>query len=391
MQAFIHHWNNIITDSSCLNKATINAHRETLPYKYDEINNILYISIRADKLNESYESYNLRQIQNSIKKAMGIDVTCQYIKHEFKYDIDSTSLEQSIDFALNSLSYMTQFDFQNSEMIRSNEDYLIDTVRGKLAEYVFHKFYLNHEIIYTFEIDNKIYSSTIETDNGNDVEIIYNVNNNDKYFNNLKVDIKASKEISQWLLVEKKKTFSDVYVFIKIKFEDENKLTAGTINTSEITNEQYRKQLSQYLLTIFSGPYYGLVAGYAFYSDIIDPYTNKAWFPLKGSNGLPSVSEVPKLFIQDPLAMSEMIELYHRRVKKSIPKLKAEMNYGLPVNYLRNSLGEWNSLFKKIRAVSIPSNASIVDQQYRSFMTDRSDLAVQHRRLEIETLFNSSK
>jgi hypothetical protein len=380
----IQNWNQIISDQSSLRDATISLHREALPHHYDEQHKLLTISIREDKWQEKYEEYNLKQFQKAIKKATELDVTCKYIKYKVKFDIDSIWLKNSIDFALNSLNHMTQNDFQRPDLYRSNEDYFIDTVRGKLAEHVFQQFYLDIEKKYTFEIDNKIYTSTIETDNGNDLEIIFDVESPEKkYFNNLKIDIKASKEGSEWLLIEKKKSFSDIYVFLKIKFENENFLADGVIKLDSITDDKYRTALSANLLSLFKGKYYGIVAGFAFYSDFIDPFTNKPWFPLKSHHGLPTVDEVPRIFIQDPIRMEKMIEDYHDKLNKRLPTLKAEMNYGIPAPYLRKTLFEWESFFKKIRSVVIPANKSILDQQYPNLMSDRTEAALTTRYTEI--------
>jgi hypothetical protein len=391
MNTFIVHWPQIINHSD-LRSGLIRTHIDTFPI-YDPLKKILHILIDEEQCNSNYERSNLLEIQKVVTKMTGEIVTCSYRKIKRKISISSVALRESVEFALNSLGHMTQKDFQNEAINkRTMEDYIIDTVRGKLAEYVFNEMYLGIENNYTFEIDNKIYKRTIETDNGNDLQIIYNVTNpSEKYVNNLKVDIKGSKANSQWLLVEEKKSFSDVYVFIKVNFVNEDFLPDNTIIKESLKDEEYKEQMLTELLNTFNGNYSGEVAGYVYNSDIVDPLTNKPWFELKSHHGLIKPSEFNKIFVQDPNKMSKLIEEHHQNLDKYIPELKAEINYGIPVRLLRGSLNEMVHLISKIKAVCIPVNESVLSNHYRTYMTNRSPEAIETRYQEVIEMINGGE
>ncbi|WP_283154138.1 hypothetical protein [Guptibacillus hwajinpoensis] len=276
-------WKQIVSDESYPSGFRF-VHKNSIPYHLD--GNILTVLIEEKVYKENYRNANLLRLSKNIKNVTGKDIECIYglNKRETDITVSSNMLSESVEFAVNSLDYMTQNDFQQFELKRSMEDYLIDTIRGKIAEYVFKEFFENIEKSYSIEIDNKIYKSTIVTDNGNDLESLIK-NGNDRYLNNFKVDIKGSKTESQWLLIEDSKAVSDVYVFVKIEFEEEHFFGENMVDKKSLTFQNYRENLIKIILNKFSNnKYYGKVSGFAYMTDIVSngdkiPYNNGTKFP----------------------------------------------------------------------------------------------------------------
>ncbi|UOE58282.1 hypothetical protein HPB58_13040 [Priestia filamentosa] len=385
-------WKEIITHES-LKPGLRSSHATCIPYTMGEK---LFILIHESDCDSDYEAFNLKQIKNAIYKVTGYEVECEYSKVKEKINLEKSAIKESLRFALDTLSYITQNDFQSQDLNkRSNEDYIIDTVRGKLAEYIFNDFYLSVEKKFTFEIDNKIYKSTIETDNGNDLQIIYNIHDKTyKYFNNLKIDIKASKKKAQWLLVEEKKSFSDIYILVRLEFEEEKFLPPNTINSEKIHDSEYKQKKLNELIDIFSKNsknYNGTVVGYAFSSDIIDPITNKPWFEFKRAHGLIRKEEVPKIFVQNPQSLLNLFNENHVNLQKSLKKLKAKTNYGVPADYLRNSLEDWAFFFSMIRQNSINAGNTILNRRFPQLMNNRTKEGIMQRVAEIENYFDKQR
>jgi hypothetical protein len=348
-------WNEILGD---VHPVCRHVHRNAFPFRIE--NQTLYIAIEEKELNPKFDQFNLNSISRSINKNVGYSLKCEYFTYVTEIKIKEDYLRESVEFVVNTLSSegtaMTKFDFQDqTNSRRKNEDYIIDVVEGKLAEYVFNEFsYWFYGL--TFTIDNKIYNDTTWTDGGNDLLILRTANGT--YLSNLKVDIKGTKKNSQWLLVEKKKAYADVYILVRVDFENENFLDGLFINKTELDNDNYKRQLVEDILSRFNREYKGYVVGYAYLSDIIDPETNKPWFMFKKDEKLITNEEVNNMVTRSPDINRSILDEY-QDVFNGYVKLKAEVNYGLPAFILRKSAGDWLQLFNKIFSIAIPYNDQI--------------------------------
>lgn len=369
-------WQEIINYPS-LKDGLKKSHVSCVPYALK--NNVLQIFIEEEKVVESYKKWNLDELSKVVHAVTDISVKCEYTYLRKKYDIPSNYLEECIDFSLNSLNNMTRRDFQNKDIeIRSNEDYVIDTIRGKLAEYIFRDF-LYFSIGYKVEIDNEIYESTILTDNGNDIQVIYD-NFDNKYLCNLKVDIKGSKGNSQWLLVEETKAISDIYIFVKIHFVNEKFLGKGLIDEVKLkNNKEYKNMLSRKLRELLKDNYHGEIAGYAYMTDIIDPISKRPWFLYKEKQSLLKVHEVEQVIMQSQDDLSNLISQYNDVLEMYKVDLKAEKNWGVPAKYLRQSPREWLKLFNLINVSLIKWEDQIFPSRFK-FLNNRTESEIENRK-----------
>ncbi|HDR7670366.1 TPA: hypothetical protein QCX97_004276 [Bacillus wiedmannii] len=335
----------------------------------------LTILLRNENIDPKYNSRNLGYLENSILGIFKLKVKCKSKAFD-KILIKEAHLRECIRFAINTLtpngSEMTKFDFQNQERsARSNGDYFIDVIEGKLAEFTFSDFCrILHG--FTFEIDTKIYKGTTVTDGGNDVQILYY--SQKKRISNLKVDIKSTKVGNQWLLVEKKKVFADVYVLVKLQFENESFLSDIFIDPNQLDSDIYREKVTQDIFLKFKGQYYAEIAGFALLTDLIDPITNKPWFEFASEEKLLKVRELINVVSDSPEKNREIISEYQDVLEGLNVELKAEANYGLPANLLRKNFEAWQWLFKKIKQVSIPFHNQIYLNAYQDLIKDQEKI-----------------
>lgn len=342
-------WGNII-NSSLIKPKCRELHINSLPFRYED--DKLFILINDKNINY-YRKDNLTQIKSAIKDITNIDVDCDYIYYSNKLNVKSEYIIKSIKFVLDTLvprkTAMTTKDFQNEELEnRSIYDYIIDVVEGKLAEYIFNEFF--HNLTgYTFDIDNDIYEDTTVTDSGNDMLILHN--NNSSLVSNIKVDIKSSKKTAQWLLVEKTKSYADVYIMVKINFVNERFLKSIRINKNKLENTQYRENIEKQLISKLKGDYTGIVCGYAYINDIIDPITKNAWFLFRQEEHLLKVNEAQIIATESPLHNRQILDEYSDVLETynvGSAGFKAKHNYGIPITWLRNGAQEWVKLFSGI-------------------------------------------
>ncbi|MGY4556841.1 hypothetical protein COL22_02110 [Bacillus thuringiensis] len=335
----------------------------------------LTILLRNENIDPKYNSRNLGYLENSILGIFKLKVKCESKAFD-KILIKEAHLRECIRFAINTLnpngSEMTMFDFQNQERsARSKGDYFIDVIEGKLAEFAFSDF-CDALYGFTFEIDTKIYKGTTVTDGGNDVQILYH--SKGKYISNLKVDIKSTKVGHQWLLVEKKKIFADVYVLVKLQFENESFLSDINIDLNQLDSETYRESLTDNILLKFKGLYHAEIAGFALLTDLIDPITNKPWFEFASEEKLLKVRELESIVSDSPEKNREIIREYQDVLEGLKIELKAEVNYGLPANLLRKNFKAWQWLLKKIEQVSIPFHNQIYLNAYQDLIKDQEKI-----------------
>lgn len=344
---------------------------------------ILTILLENENIDPDYNGYYLSLLAKSIYNIFNIKVKCESKPFD-KILIKEDYLKECIRFVINTLtpdgSEMTRFDFQNQEKsARSNGDYFIDVIEGKLAEFAFSDFC---ELLYnfTFEIDTKIYKGTMVTDGGNDIQIIYSPQG--RFLSNLKVDIKSTKVGHQWLLVEKKKVFADVYVLVKLQFENESFLSDIFIDSKQLNSDIYREKVTQDIFLKFKGKYYAEIAGFALLTDLIDPITNKPWFEFLSKEKLLKVRELKNVVSNSPEKNREVISEYQDVLEGLNVELKAEVNYGLPAYLLRKNIIDWLSLFAKIKHVSIPFDNQIYLNAFRNLINNQKEIDKRVQELE---------
>ncbi|MED2844425.1 hypothetical protein [Bacillus toyonensis] len=365
-------WDQVL-NSSLVNGYCRIKYRESFPIFLEE--GTLTILLRNENIDSAYNGLYLSQLAKSIYNIFNIKVKCESKAFD-KILIKEDNLKECIRFVINTLtpngSEMTKFDFQNQERsARSNGDYFIDVIEGKLAEFAFSDFcgFLHG---FTFEIDTKIYKGTTVTDGGNDVQILYYPQG--KFLSNLKVDIKSTKVGHQWLLVEKKKVFADVYVLVKLQFENESFLSDIFIDPNQLDSDIYRRKVSEDIFLKFKGKYYAEIAGFALLTDLIDPITNKSWFEFPSNEKLLKTGELKNVVSDSPEKNREIISEYQDVLKGLNVELKAEVNYGLPAYLLRKNIRDWRWLFGKIKQVSIPFDNQIYLNAFQNLINDQEKI-----------------
>ena len=372
-------WDNIL-NSDLVNDYCKKKYKRSLPVSLK--NGTLTIWLRGENI-DAYNGYYLSLLSKSIQSILNIKVKCESKAFD-KILIQDEQLKECIGFVINTLSpngsEMTKFDFQNQkESVRSNGDYFIDVIEGKLAEFVFSdfcKFFYG----FTFEINTQIYKGTTVTDGGNDVQILHYPNG--KFLSNLKVDIKSTKIGHQWLLVEKKKVFADIYALVKLKFENEDFLSDVFIDVNQLDSDVYKEQLTDEIFSEFKGDYYAEIAGFAYLTDLIDPITNKPWFEFPCDEKLLKTGELKNVVTDSPEKNREIINQYQDILEGLNVELKAEINYGLPAYLLRKDVIDWYQLFYKIKQVSIPFSDQIYVNAYHNLISAPEKTAEKVQKLE---------
>jgi len=353
--------------------------------------NEVFISVDSSRFKPEFVSANNRQISEIITKDSGINIKASIFGWETKIPVTNAQLKMSVDFAVESLTSTTMRDFQQGNLTRTPEDYLVDTIEGKLSEYVFQTFLLKMSGL-SFEVDINIYPKTTETDGGNDLLFITN-NNGDQFLSNLKVDIKSTKSKHQWLLVEQVKAMADIYVLMKMDFVDESHLRKDTVNLRNIDNEEYKKSVKQDVISQLNNrTFYGEPAGFAYMSDIVDPETKKPWIKFKRGKDkvLLKVNELENVMTADPDKTHCLQEEFKDVITFLNTELKAEINYGMPASFLRSSKDEWKRFIKQIQASLIPRN----DQLYLTkfpYLEKKSDAKKQYEDKKSSLLVRRNK
>lgn len=202
-------------------------------------------------------------------------------------------------------------DFGNGNIAtRTATDFIADTVEGKIAELGVSQV-IQRETGYVFDVDFGIYPG--RTDKGQDMATcLYGT----KRYRNLKrVNIKATRPYSQWLLVEEHGFFSDVYILVKVDISGSVEMDLSVLETDKIK---------------------GWLEGYAFYHDFICDSTMEPWFPFSAGEKLldPASLNFNGATFNTPGSMHKWLEGKKRYLSVT---LKAPMNYGLPTNWLRKS------------------------------------------------------
>jgi hypothetical protein len=258
-----------------------------------------------------------------------------------KFHAAKDEIEKAYEFALaiNARGAQSKKDFGTAA--RGQTDSVADTFEGKIAEIIFSKF---AKSLKTLEIagDFEIYPGELQIDFGQDIDLFAHANH--EYRNRAKIDIKASRSYSQWLLVEGHKFWADAYIFVKIDLP-------GNIESNPNAIPDLRKII-------------GEAAGFAYQFDLVDPRSKSPWFLFRQGDKLFSpkiLNEIDRKSLASPDELQKWIlaQDQNNKLKYSEVSLKSKVNYGLPAAWLRNTEAEWKNLLRWIYSSRIPPS----DQQ----------------------------
>ncbi len=253
----------------------------------------------------------------------------------------TTNIEVSPDDVKKCLNFAWQIcksdsqasnDFGRGDLLRSFGDRVADCAEGKIAECALGQFALDH-----FEtkigFDFSIYSDKQITDYGQDIDFI--VKNGSKFKCSSKVDVKATRMGSQWLLIERHKFLADAFVLVRVDFPhdiEHNMETLKGISGQKINAE---------------------VVGFAYYFDMIDRLAKEPLIRFRKGDKLYKPLMYEKLGKDVEITASLLKSKFDSYnvdgdVKHVGFPLKAKDNFALPVCLLRREENEWKKFFDLI-------------------------------------------
>lgn len=248
---------------------------------------------------------------------------------ELRFSIEREDIKQCFSFAKTILGKDAQSTRDFGSIRRNLVDAASDTVEGKLAELVFQRFLQRNFDIQT-EVDFEIYPSQRAVDFGQDVEKINRTGS--IMLNPCRVDVKATRAYSKWLLVEGHKFWADAYVSVVLSLPRDFEKSPDLVEKAEKVEAK--------------------VSGFAYYFDLVDPHTKEPWFSFERGDALFDPNELLDKALKDagtePAIWKAEI---HRLIQSGKLRtmggpLKAERNYGLPLAWLRTSEDNWKGLVK---------------------------------------------
>ncbi|WP_210469060.1 hypothetical protein [Sporosarcina sp. 6E9] len=209
---------------------------------------------------------------------------------------------------------------------RTREAFLADQISGKLAELLFKKEIEQKYTGIAVHLDFQHYLDPLHTDNG-DVTIIEN-----GLPSPLRLDIKGSSNLAQWLLVERHKFWdlqsgkpmADQYVMVKF--------------SNEMPSNPMLRKNPEHILTLEQVS--GEIVGWAKHTDFISNKDNAPWFSFKRGERLIHSQFLPRtLSYPDDI---KHLNNYINKLKDSKqatciyigPKLDAILNLGMPIKWL---------------------------------------------------------
>ena len=194
-----------------------------------------------------------------------------------------------------------------SGAVRNATDSLADMVEGKVAELAFAQMVAANTGIRP-EVNFNIYETPLVTDTGTDLPQV-RVRNECLALRG-SIDVKSTRSRSHWLLVDHFRFHSDVFVVVKAMMPDD-------IEKSE-----------EHWPDLFRLGVRCKVVGFAYRHDFLDAQTGMPRYLFKAGE---------RLFNPNT---GDLIG----------PKLKSRLNYGMPINDLRQTPDEWFELFRWIRS-----------------------------------------
>ncbi len=217
-----------------------------------------------------------------------------------------------------------------SRHIRDYSDNVADIIEGKIAEIGFAQFYelkTNNRII----LDFNVYPGSLTIDYGQDFDKL--VINSKVYFVKNRIDIKATKIYSKWLLVESHKFWSDAYILVKVDIPNDSESNRNKLY-SWIKNHGVRITIS----------------GFAYYFDLIDNITKKPFIEFSQNERLFKPDKLSNIAHWSPDSIKEFISENPHDFPPIGPILKAPKNFGIPISKLRNSDKDWAIFFSWVHA-----------------------------------------
>lgn len=235
----------------------------------------------------------------------------------------------AIQFGRNILAKDAQSskDF-GSSLIRSYSDNIVDIIEGKIAEIGFSKFYelkTNNKII----LDFNIYPDSLTIDYGQDLDRL--IINSKPFFLKSRIDIKATKIFSKWLLVESHKFWSDAYILVKVDVPGD----------SESNFEKFHDFITTHGVKI-------IISGFAYYFDLVDSATKKPFIGFNQNERLFKPDRLSNISNWSPDSIKEFRDKNIQDFPPMGPILKSSRNFGLPIFKLRNSDEDWDYFFQWI-------------------------------------------
>lgn len=240
-----------------------------------------------------------------------------------KFNLDKEAINRTVSFGnkIYKDNNQSNKDFATNEA-RDPNDSLADTINGKLAEEAFRLFLRNNYNIMQ-EIDYVIYPGTRKTDGGKDFTLP----------GGFKVDVKGTRNYSQWLLETKFKFdryIPDIYVLVK------NTLPRNFENNPLYILDQQKSVSS-------------LIVGYVHRFELFDSKGNYLFL----FNQNDSLFKLPSSFVFIKHNRREFMEECRDKIilmdeqgvlKKLQVRLKAKANVGFPIQWLRKSRDEWEDI-----------------------------------------------
>ena len=247
--------------------------------------------------------------------------------------LDADDCRRAVEFAhkINENCDQAETDFGRRDLIRKISDRNADTVEGKLAEIGVQKF-LRIRSPFQVALDFQVYPGQENGDSGQDLSLVKL--RGASYRLDKKVDIKATREGSQWLLVEAYKFLADVYIIVRVRlpFDFEKKYKSHTVDRACCE-----------------------IAGFVYKDDLLF-LDGRPWFSFPRDSRLFNLRGVDKPTVSDSGEFYSWLE--HQRQVTEIHSiggpLKAELNYGMPIHWLRSGMDEWYKLFRWLEEHFIP-------------------------------------
>lgn len=221
-------------------------------------------------------------------------------------------------------------DFGSQDNRESESDKLADTISGKLAEIAF-SIFAKREFIIDITLDFTITDGKLEIDNGQDIRLI---NNQEPA---CRADIKGSKRIAKWLLIEQHKIDesiidSDFYISVSLDIP------------ADIEQDWSRFEKMPAIKAE--------IDGYIKKSLFFDKH-RIPWFDYPRGSKLYSIQYVDYVLncLTKPYTASDLKSVllgktkeFNGKIHMGVP-LKATKNIGFPKQYLKSTADDFRLLF----------------------------------------------